>query len=98
MASLRGRLQVAEKLAHSEASYHDQIPLDEPTAENIIEQISKHFSPKEAEQHEKLANSSAIGGGWRDQVQRRAWFPGRPRRWPWLRDVPPNRSVCGARA
>ncbi len=48
VASLRGRLQVAEKLAHSEASFHDQIPLDEPTPENILDQISEHFAPKDA--------------------------------------------------
>jgi chromosome segregation ATPase len=47
VATLRSRLQVAEKLAHSEASYHDQIPLDEPTPENIVEQVSEHFAPKE---------------------------------------------------
>jgi phage shock protein A len=48
VVALRGRLQVAEKLAHSEASYHDQIPLDEPTPENIIAQINAHFAPKDA--------------------------------------------------
>jgi hypothetical protein len=55
VASLHGRLQVAEKLAHSEASYHDQIPLDEPTPENIVDQISEHFAPKDAKAPGTLA-------------------------------------------
>ena len=46
---------MAKKLAHSEASYHDQIPLDEPTPENIVDQISEHFAPKDAKEAGTLA-------------------------------------------
>ena len=53
--TLRSRLQVAEKLVNAEASYHDQIPLDKPTPENIVEQVSEHFAPKAAKEAGKLA-------------------------------------------
>jgi chromosome segregation ATPase len=46
VASLKNRLSVAEKLVNAEVYYHDEIPLDKATPENIVEQVSEHFVPK----------------------------------------------------
>lgn len=46
VSSLRNRLEVTEKLVNSEVQFHDEIPLDKATPENIVEQVSEHFSPK----------------------------------------------------
>ncbi len=44
VASLRTRLDVAEKLVNAEASYHDEIPLDKSAPENIVEQVTEYFA------------------------------------------------------
>jgi hypothetical protein len=49
VSSLRTRLDVAEKLVHAEVSYHDEIPVDKATPDNIVEQVTEHFAPKTAE-------------------------------------------------
>jgi phage shock protein A len=46
VAGLRDRLEVNEKLVNAEVYYHDEIPLDKTTPENIVDQVSEHFSPK----------------------------------------------------
>jgi dGTP triphosphohydrolase len=46
VSNLRNRLEVAEKLVNAEVYYHDEIPLDKATPENIVEQVSEHFAPK----------------------------------------------------
>jgi hypothetical protein len=46
VSSLRSRLQVAEKLVNAEVYYHDEIPVDKATPENIVEQVTEHFAPK----------------------------------------------------
>ena len=46
VANLRSRLEVAEKLVNAEVYYHDEIPLDKATPENIVEQVTEHFAAK----------------------------------------------------
>jgi hypothetical protein len=46
IADLRGRLSVAEKLVHAESEYRGEIPVSEPAAENIVDQVTEYFSPK----------------------------------------------------
>jgi hypothetical protein len=50
VAGLRNRLEVTERLVNAEATFHDEIPLDKPTPDNIAEQVRKHFAPKGLEQ------------------------------------------------
>jgi hypothetical protein len=47
VTGLRSRLEVAEKLVNAEVYYHDEIPVDKATPENIVEQVSEHFAPKQ---------------------------------------------------
>jgi len=49
VSNLRTRLEVAEKLVNAEVYYHDEIPLDETAPENIVEQVTEHFSLKTPE-------------------------------------------------
>ena len=44
VANLRSRLDVAEKLVNAEVNYHDEIPLDKATPENVVEQVTRHFA------------------------------------------------------
>lgn len=46
VSNLRTRLEVAEKVVNAEVYYHDEIPLDKATPDNIIEQVSEHFAAK----------------------------------------------------
>ena len=46
VASLRSRLEVAEKLVNAEVYYHDEIPVDKATPENIVQQVTEHFETK----------------------------------------------------
>jgi hypothetical protein len=46
VSNLRNRLEVAERLVNAEVYYHDEIPLDKTTPENIVEQVTEHFAPK----------------------------------------------------
>ena len=46
VSNLRNRLEVTEKLVNAEVQFHDEIPLDKATPENIVEQVTEHFSPK----------------------------------------------------
>ena len=46
VSNLRTRLDVAEKLVNAEVYFHDEIPLEKATPENIVEQVTEHFSPK----------------------------------------------------
>jgi chromosome segregation ATPase len=40
---LQTRIQVAEKLVTVEGSFHDQIPLDEPATDDIVEQVASYL-------------------------------------------------------
>jgi hypothetical protein len=44
VGDLRCRLDVAEKLVAADIQYHDEIPLDRPSTENILDEIGKHFN------------------------------------------------------
>ncbi len=46
VAGLRTRLEVSEKLVNAEVYYHDEIPVDKATPENIVEQVTEHFAAK----------------------------------------------------
>ena len=46
VTNLRSRLEVAEKLVNAEVNYHDEIPLEKATLENIVEQVTRHFAEK----------------------------------------------------
>jgi chromosome segregation ATPase len=46
VSSLRNRLEVAEKLVNAEVTYHDEIPVDKAVPENIVEQVTEHFTAK----------------------------------------------------
>ena len=50
VANLRTRLEVAEKLVNAETTFHDEIPLDKPTPENIVEQVTEHFAGDDADE------------------------------------------------
>lgn len=52
VGDLRTRLDVAERLVNAENSFRDEIPVDQPTPANIVEQISEHFSEKTVEKPE----------------------------------------------
>lgn len=44
IADVRTRLNVAERMVNVEDKLQDEIPLDEPTPANIVEQVSEYFS------------------------------------------------------
>ncbi|MEN6407939.1 MAG: hypothetical protein ABFC77_15905 [Thermoguttaceae bacterium] len=46
VAGLRTRLDVAERLAGAEITCHAEIPLDKVVPENIVQQVSEHFTKK----------------------------------------------------
>jgi len=43
IADLDARLDVADKMVQAETNFHDEIPLDEPSEANIVEQVSQYF-------------------------------------------------------
>ena len=43
MAQIRARLSVAEKLLNADVSYHDEIPLEAPVPEDIVDQVTEYF-------------------------------------------------------
>ena len=43
MTDIRTRLDVAAKLASAETNFQDEIPLDEPAAEDVSEQVTAYF-------------------------------------------------------
>jgi len=44
VSHLQNRLEVAGKLVAAESNFHDEIPLDEPGTEDIIDQVTEYFS------------------------------------------------------
>jgi hypothetical protein len=46
VASLKSRLDVAEKLVNAETSFHGEIQLDTPTPENIAQEVGEYFGDK----------------------------------------------------
>jgi peptidoglycan hydrolase CwlO-like protein len=45
IANLKTRMKVAEKLVNAELNFNDEIPLDKPNVENIVEQVTEYFAP-----------------------------------------------------
>ena len=43
VASLQTRLDVADNLVRAETRFHDEIPLDEPVQENIVDEVTDYF-------------------------------------------------------
>jgi chromosome segregation ATPase len=43
VAELRSRLQVAEKIVGAEGQYKGEIPLEDPAAADIVEQVTEYF-------------------------------------------------------
>lgn len=51
VSDLRTRLEVSEKLVAAEGTFHDEIPLREPSTDSVVDQVGKYFAPApEAEQ------------------------------------------------
>ncbi len=46
VSELRTRLEVAEKLVETESQYRGEIPLDQPSSDDIVEQVSEYFTPE----------------------------------------------------
>jgi chromosome segregation ATPase len=44
VSTLRTRLDVAERMVNAETHFHDEIPLDEPAPDNIVDQVTQYFS------------------------------------------------------
>lgn len=44
ITDLRTRLDVADQLVQAESDFHPEIPLDEPSPENVVNQVSEYFS------------------------------------------------------
>jgi chromosome segregation ATPase len=47
--NLRTRLEVDERMVHSEGYFHDEIPLDKPDPENIVDQVAEYFGETQPE-------------------------------------------------
>ncbi len=45
IANLKTRMEVAEKLVNAEVNFHDEIPLDKPNSEDIVDQVTEYFAP-----------------------------------------------------
>lgn len=54
VADLKTRLDVAERLVNAEGTYQDDIPLDKPAPENIVQQVTEYFA------HSASAKSDAL--------------------------------------
>lgn len=51
VASLRTRLDVAERLVNAETNMHGEIPLDATTPENIVDEVTEYFGGKDKAPH-----------------------------------------------
>jgi predicted nucleic acid-binding Zn-ribbon protein len=48
IANLKTRMEVAEKLVNAEVNFNDEIPLDKPNTEDIVDQVTEYFAPPAA--------------------------------------------------
>lgn len=56
LGDLKTRLDVAERMVNAETNFHDEIPLDQPAPENIVEQVSEYFDHHDLQpKNEELA-------------------------------------------
>jgi chromosome segregation ATPase len=60
VSDLRTRLDVAEKMVGAEATFHDEIPIDQAAPGNIVEQISEYLAKEQPDG--KVAAKPAIDG------------------------------------
>jgi phage shock protein A len=56
VGDLRTRLQVAEKMVNAESDMHDEIPLDQATPANIVDQVNQYFTPDQS----KMAKADTV--------------------------------------
>ncbi len=49
ISDLRTRLEVNERLVNAEVYFHEEIPVDQPSTDDIVERITKHFASAEPE-------------------------------------------------
>ncbi|MGW8256944.1 MAG: hypothetical protein ACWGMZ_05620 [Thermoguttaceae bacterium] len=45
IANLKTRMEVAEKLVNAEVNFHDEIPLDKTSVEDVEQQVAEYFAP-----------------------------------------------------
>jgi hypothetical protein len=50
-------MEVAEKLVNAEVNFHDEIPLDQPNSEDIVDQVTEYFAPPAPATSVKVASS-----------------------------------------
>jgi len=58
IADIRTRLDVAAKLANSDVHYAGEIPLDQPTGENILDQVTEYFGGEKSATQSEVATVS----------------------------------------
>jgi chromosome segregation ATPase len=46
VSDLQTRLDVEDRLVNAQDTFHDEIPLRQPTQANIVDQVSDYFAPK----------------------------------------------------
>jgi len=56
IADLRTRLDVDERLVSAETYCHDEIPVDQPSPDGIVERITKYFESGKPQQEELVRN------------------------------------------
>ena len=67
ITDIRSRLDVAAKLASADVNFQDEIPLDQPAPENIVDQVADYFgldSPKENGPEE----NAVVSASYSDQL------------------------------
>ena len=57
ITDIRTRIDVAERLVNAETNFQDEIPLDEPEAEDVSDKITKYFGSEERAEVAALADS-----------------------------------------
>lgn len=55
ITGLRSRLEVAERIANSEDLFRDEIPLDDPSAANIVDEVAEYFQESKTPTETQLA-------------------------------------------
>lgn len=49
LGDLKTRLDVADRMVNAESNFRDEIPLDQPAPENILEQVTDYFNHQDAQ-------------------------------------------------
>lgn len=58
VSGLRTRLEVAEKMVQAEETFHDEIPLDQPAPENIVDEVTDYFQPRDTHVAEAIVDGT----------------------------------------